>query len=71
MYGREKETNNAVQCICVLSEVQLRRNITPSSGSMSMATSLILVHENAHPGPIDLFDALVDVRSSHALGAPS
>ena len=44
-------------------ELKSERNITPFSGSMSTAASLVLIHENAQPRPVDCFDALVDVGS--------
>ena len=53
------------------SRVKSKRNITPSSGSMSAATSLILIHKNAHPCPVNHLDTLVDPGSSHAASASS
>ena len=46
-----------------------KRNITPSSGSTSSATSLILIHKNAHPCPVNYLDMLVDLGSRHAASA--
>ena len=31
-----------------------------------MATCLVLIHENAQPGPVNYLDALVDLGSRHA-----
>ena len=36
-----------------------------------MVTSLILIHENTQPHPIDYLNVLIDLRTSHALSAPS
>ena len=55
---RGKRRNGAVQHICVVSEVQLNRNIIPLSGSTSAAMSLILPHKDPHLGLVDHFDAL-------------
>ena len=52
-------------------EMKSERNITPLSGSTSTATGLILIHENAHPCPVNHFDALIDLRPSHSTGTPS
>ena len=67
----KKNMKEAVQRICVLSEVQLRCNITPLLGLMSTVMSLILIHENTHPSLIDQLNALVDAGSHHALSTPS
>ena len=53
------------------SKVKSEHNITPSSGSTSMVTSLILIHEDVHPSLVDELDALIDTGSSHATGATS
>ena len=53
------------------SKVKSNRNITPSSGSTSVATSLILIHENVQPSSVDKLDALIDMGSSHAMSAAS
>ena len=57
--------------MCLRSKVKSERNITPSSGSTSVATSLILIHKNMHPGPVSHLDTLVDPSSSHAAIASS
>ena len=64
--GREEKGKKAVQRVCEV--VKSNRNITPSSGSMSTATSLILIHENAQPGPIDRLNMLINPGSCHATG---
>ena len=50
------------------SRVKSERNITPSSGSMSAATSLILIHKNVEPGPVDNFDVLINSGPRHTTG---
>ena len=52
-------------------EVQSKRNITPLLRSMSMATSLVLIHENPHLGSVDHFDVLEDLSSGHVPSASS
>ena len=64
--GRKEKEKKAVQRVCEV--VKSDRNITPSSGSTSTATSLILIHENTQPGPIDYLNALVNPGSRHATG---
>ena len=46
-------------------------NITPFSGSMSTATSFVLIHENTQPCPVDYLDALVDAGPRQMPCAPS
>ena len=53
------------------SKVKSDCNITPSSGSTSTATSLILIHENAQPSSVDELDALIDMGSGHVMSAAS
>ena len=48
-------------------EMKSKHNITPLSGSTSTATSLILIHENTQPRPVDCFDVLVDMGSCEEL----
>ena len=69
-YGgkRKKETMQSDVSAC-LGEVQPKRNITSSSGSTSTVMSLILIHENTQPGPIDNFDALIDPSPGQASSA--
>ena len=53
------------------SKVKSKRNITPSSGSTSTVTSLILIHQNVQPSSVDELDALVDMGSGHGPSASS
>ena len=53
------------------SKVKSDRNITPSSGSTSAATSLILIHENVQPSSVDKLDALIDTGPGHAMSTAS
>ena len=56
---------------CLHSEVKSERNITPPSGSTSAVTSLVLVHEDPQPGPVDCLNPLINSGSSHAASASS
>ena len=57
--------------MCLRSKVKSDRNITPSSGSTSMATGLVLIHEDPQPGSVDYLNLLVDPGSSHAASTSS
>ena len=57
--------------MCLRVKMKSNCNITPSSGSTSTAMSLILIHEDPHPRPVDHLDALIDPGSGHATSAPS
>ena len=67
----ERKVDVAVQCICIMDEVQSKRNITPSSGSTSMAMSLIPINEDMKLGAIDQLNTLVNASSSHVSGTSS
>ena len=64
--GMEERKKKAVQRVCIV--VKSGRNITPSSGLMSTATGLVLIHENTQPGPVDYLDTLINSGSRHATG---
>ena len=68
---KKKKGKEAVQCSCMICEVRSKCDITPSSGSTSAATSLVLIDEDLEFGAIDQLDALVNPGSCHALGASS
>ena len=55
---KEKEKKRG-SLMYLRSEVKSKHNITPSSGSMSAATSLILIHENTQPSSVDELDVLI------------
>ena len=67
MKGREKR-DEAVQRICIIGEVRLKCNITPLSGLMSTAMSLVPVNKDSKLGVIDQLNMLVNVGSHHASG---
>ena len=66
--GKERKQGSPMY-LC--SKVKSECNITPSSGLTSMAMSLILIHEDAHPSSVDKLNALIDTGSSHVTGATS
>ena len=59
---KEKEKKRG-SLMYLRSEVKSKHNITPSSGSMSVVTSLILIHENTQPSLVDELDALIYMGS--------
>ena len=70
--GRKRERGKeAVQCVCVMCEVQSNHNITPLSRSMSVVMSLVLIHEDPHLGSVDHFDVLEDPHPRHVLSTSS
>ena len=59
LWCMEERSKKRCSLMYLRGKMKSDRNITPLLGSMSTATSFVLIHENTQPHPIDHLDALV------------